>query len=632
MDNKHHKNVEAGKSSFHRMVLGQLVGEFGFDEENVPCNTPRSSVRSRFGASASRIVASTSGASVSPGEYVRDPGSILSLQPWIFKRSGSQKNEEKMMLASGSRVVGEGKNLMDSFRDGSAVEVSPRSPGLGSGPGRGRGALRSRRSRRHLIRPLVPMENSYIPQLYSADFEIDECTFGPAPSPASARPFIVTDGRRVISKSRYQPVPVPFHIGFEKEGRRNSSEMVESVIGIAPLPELKKSKRERQGSHNGGMGLSAFESSKPSKSTDLLARLRIFSTGVSIGIISSTLSNKNELDALKGTVKRMENLIQDLHDELEMREGLTVKELPNEMSVKIDDDESKAHVTDSEPMSKIEEELEAELARLELNITSNCLKEQTFDFSEDLIGDIVQGELKIDTTHCDLADHSSESAHGRDSRESSPDYTHDANYPVSPRDLSLRLHKVIQQRLEERIKELETTLAQSEMQTQVQVMATEQILCERTCSDSDSGSPNQESPVYIQETNSLVEPFCLNLAGDALEAYDEAYEEFMRIADSPCTTSTNGKPQVHEDYSVDRSLIWGLEDGSARKLKKVPTWERILKSREPNRTQESDGDDEDEFEDDDQDSKMLIQQIIERTKQGSPVLIHAQRILFSVDD
>jgi hypothetical protein len=32
----------------------------------------------------------------------------------------------------------------------------------------------------------------------------------------------------------------------------------------------------------------------------------------------------------------MENLIQDLHDELEMREGLTVKELPNEMSVKID--------------------------------------------------------------------------------------------------------------------------------------------------------------------------------------------------------------------------------------------------------------------------------------------------------
>jgi hypothetical protein len=33
-------------------------------------------------------------------------------------------------------------------------------------------------------------------------------------------------------------------------------------------------------------------------------------------------------------------------------------------------------------MSKIEAELEAELARLELNITSNHLEEQPFDFSE----------------------------------------------------------------------------------------------------------------------------------------------------------------------------------------------------------------------------------------------------------
>jgi len=59
----------------------------------------------------------------------------------------------------------------------------------------------------------------------------------------------------------------------------------------------------------------------------------------------------------------------------------------------------------------------------------------------------------------DLTDYSSESYHGRDSRESSPDYTRGANYPVSPRDLSIRLHKVIQHRLEDRIKELESVLA-----------------------------------------------------------------------------------------------------------------------------------------------------------------------------
>ena len=46
------------------------------------------------------------------------------------------------------------------------------------------------------------------------------------------------------------------------------------------------------------------------------------------------------------------------------------------------DDNNKLHVVDPEPMSKIEAELEAELARLELNITSKCVEEQTSDFNE----------------------------------------------------------------------------------------------------------------------------------------------------------------------------------------------------------------------------------------------------------
>ena len=66
-------------------------------------------------------------------------------------------------------------------------------------------------------------------------------------------------------------------------------------------------------------------------SAGLCDRLILFSIGVSIGILSS-LSNKKEFDTLKGTLKQMENLVQDLQDELEMKEGLTVKELPNETS------------------------------------------------------------------------------------------------------------------------------------------------------------------------------------------------------------------------------------------------------------------------------------------------------------
>jgi hypothetical protein len=250
---------------------------------------------------------------------------------------------------------------------------------------------------------------------------------------------------------------------------------------------------------------------------------------------------------------------------------------------------------------------------------------------QEFIGNIVQGELKVDMIRCDPTDYITESYHGRDSREGYPDCTHGANYPVSPRDLSIRLHKVIQHRLEDRIKELESALAQKQNQTQRQMMATERIFLERICSNSESGSSsNQESPLFIQETSSLAEPNCLNLSGDALEAYDEAYEEFMRIADSPCTTSTNGKPQVNEDYLVDRGLIWAMED-STRKVKEVPSWEHVLKSVNGNGAHENDVDDEDETDVDDQDSKVLIQQIVERTKQGSPVLINAQKLLFSVE-
>lgn len=134
---------------------------------------------------------------------------------------------------------------------------------------------------------------------------------------------------------------------------------------------------------------------------------------MSVGILSSSLSNKKEFDTLKGTLKQMENLVQDLQDELEMKEGLTVKELPNETSGEHDgkvsivnfyttlcnlfkakayvylstylfviDDNSKVCEVDPEPMSKIEAELEAELARLELNITTKRLEEETSDFND----------------------------------------------------------------------------------------------------------------------------------------------------------------------------------------------------------------------------------------------------------
>lgn len=113
-----------------------------------------------------------------------------------------------------------------------------------------------------------------------------------------------------------------------------------------------------------------------------------------MGIISSILANKQELENLKNSLKQTENLVQDLQEELEMKDSLTVKELTTEdyVSQDVHDDRSfddTVHVLSLEhklveencdekaevkSISNIEAELEAELQRLESNMISSSLK------------------------------------------------------------------------------------------------------------------------------------------------------------------------------------------------------------------------------------------------------------------
>ena len=136
----------------------------------------------------------------------------------------------------------------------------------------------------------------------------------------------------------------------------------------------------------------------------------LFCLGISIGIIASILTNKREVDNLKEVLKQTENLVQDLQEELEMKDSMTVKELANDNyesqdtcdnscdralnafspemhldgSTKYDDKKSydqKAEES-SETMSKIEAELEAELERLGLNISACSLDRRLSDIVE----------------------------------------------------------------------------------------------------------------------------------------------------------------------------------------------------------------------------------------------------------
>lgn len=133
--------------------------------------------------------------------------------------------------------------------------------------------------------------------------------------------------------------------------------------------------------------------------------------GISIGIISSFVANKEEVDKLKILLKQTENLVQDLHEELEMKDSLTVKELSNENYESQDTCDNSIHGTtlkllypeqninsptkcdgkdsyfqkadeSSESMSKIEAELEAELERLGLNVNASTLERRLSDLVE----------------------------------------------------------------------------------------------------------------------------------------------------------------------------------------------------------------------------------------------------------
>lgn len=128
----------------------------------------------------------------------------------------------------------------------------------------------------------------------------------------------------------------------------------------------------------------------------------LFFLGITIGIISTVAANKREVDKLNEILKQTENLVQDLHEELEMKDSLTVKELTNEdnefqnrnehsfLNGNSNDFLTQRELDGSgrydekvlcnqkteeifESMREIEAELEAELERLELNMKASSL-------------------------------------------------------------------------------------------------------------------------------------------------------------------------------------------------------------------------------------------------------------------
>ncbi|GAB4860878.1 hypothetical protein Ancab_036038 [Ancistrocladus abbreviatus] len=557
------------------------------------------------------------------------------------------------------------------------LERSTWGMGMSHGFKRGQSSLRSRRSHWQFLKPLNSLESCLTAQMYKEHAEMEEYVLSPFRSPCipTLRPFYVADGSRIISKSSDDSFAVWFNNDKEKSQKESHLKANKEPSGLPHLPkiasaELSWKRKDKKGND---------QTKKPPSLNNLIKEVQfhsqgtpngaiLFCLGISMGILSSIVADIMEVEKLRELLKQTENLVQDLQEELEMKDSLTVQELVNENDVLQDardsfpsdqkhivfstqldskeaikyanEDLDAQNAAEKPELTIIEAELEAELERLEVNMKESTLHgglSDVFEFDQDFVAEVVQGDLRADMLS---RNGGSDSISFEGSSSNSTPQS--AKYAVSPRELSLRLHRVIQSRLEERIMELEVALEKS--QKRAHHLESEQLSSWEEFMHSESSS-TQGSPIDIEAVSPMARPLIMNLSGEALDAYNEACEELgaiyrSKIDDSVFKLNINDQHRVHtfgghqdrqqslehNEFTEENGMI--AKASVAQPLvKEEETWPNTgitQQSREvtPNGNENSD--------DDFDDMEQLIKQIVEKTRQGSPAVLQAHRAMISM--
>ncbi|XP_038678511.1 uncharacterized protein LOC119979958 isoform X2 [Tripterygium wilfordii] len=537
---------------------------------------------------------------------------------------------------------------------------------------RKKGYLRPKYFPGHFVKPLNSIESCLMAQLPVEHADMEEYVLSAPPSPCrpTMRPLLVTNGSKIIGRARGDFSSAQIRIDDDRQSKEGI------VSGVPQLPSVgysghpRKLKLKRRQGHNGKLSSSSKLHSRkhfqPQHGPHNGAFL--FYLGVSIGVIYSFMTNTREVNKLKELLKQTESLVQDLQEELDMKESLTVKELADETSQSQDGCDHASHdiaqpffsehyknnstgndskecnnekaVESSESMSKIEAELEAELERLDLNINTSIYQRRLPNLDvldTDFAADFAEGELKVDMVDGQTVSHLKSN---QDKSGTSTD--HFQNYVVSPRELSLRLHEVIQSRLEERVNELETAL--QSIQRKMQLGESEYDNSWRKLAYHEliySFMP--ESPIAKEESNSIPQSLVMNLSEAALDAYNESYEELMKTNESEEEDSLSGVHRNIQQMDL-QSISWG-KNGELNGLHHTPSKEEASKEfcssqvksspKQCSRVQEllDVGTSADENTDsDDEMDQQLIKQIVEKTKKGSPVVLNAHKALFLMNE
>ncbi|KAI5352822.1 hypothetical protein L3X38_005714 [Prunus dulcis] len=337
---------------------------------------------------------------------------------WLFKEG----------LSESVHVHGQSQILGDSVIDSASA----------SGGGEEHLAPKEMKKTGHKMEELT--ESSGV--LYREHARVEEDVDGSCASSASAspcvltmRPLLVNNGRQVIGFAS---------VDFNEVWLESEERELEKKCG------LKEKARRRWQRQRRCSSSTTWVSGRPFHSQGSKYGMLLFLIGITIGIMYTIIAHKREVDKLNESRKQTQKLVQDLHkeeEEVEMKDSLNLKELSNlgfefqGTDQTVDDD--------AEAMSKIESELLAELELLELNVNTYSLS-RTPDIVEldpDFVAGVVEEDLRLDKVNWEPAGSSSDSDHEE---------------AMCPRELSLRLHEVIESRLEARIMELETALGASQ--------------------------------------------------------------------------------------------------------------------------------------------------------------------------
>ncbi|XP_027921925.1 uncharacterized protein LOC114179706 isoform X2 [Vigna unguiculata] len=441
---------------------------------------------------------------------------------------------------------------------------------LGHNPHGNRTSHRTKHLYGHISRPSNSLESCLMAQLCEEQVKLEESVFSPS---MAIRSFIVGDRNQVIRRANNDE-PFSGITGSEEYRLHREANKVKDESALFGLPSLSK-----------------ITSSNDAKKMKLNAGNGRKISGKHIhtqheGTYGHSLCDK-ELNGFSPE-KHMDNFpITDFKESYGQKE-----------------EES------SEAMSKIEAELEAEFEILGLNMNESDPERPHSELVEHVpvfVADFAQAESQ--TNMIGGKDFFQSELNEEDSATVVP-----VNYAVSPHELTLRLHEVIQSRLEGRVKELEIALENS--QRKLWFMESEHKNHSQKFFPRKASSFSEGNVLACNECEPMTEPLVMNLSAGAYNDFKENSPSSMHIPECEAATDILAFPNANEER-----VSWELSSGEVTMLEGLSS----------SNYESNDVTGDENCECDYEMERQLIRQIVERTKKGSPVFQNARRILYSMD-